>query len=149
LVKVIVVDDDVDLREGLVECLRLAGFEAIGVGSALNFYQALSTTCFDVAVLDVNLPDADGYSIARFLSERTNLGIVFMTGRGRKDDRIAGFRCGADLYFVKPVSAQELSLAIANLARRLRAAPPPAEVIGSRDENAGSPVVFGAMGSSC
>ncbi len=118
--KVIVVDDDIDLRDGLVECFQLSGLEAIGVGSALTFYQALSTSRPDIAVLDINLPDADGYSIARFLSERTNLGIVFMSARGQKADRIAGFRSGADLYFVKPVSAQEMLLAIVNLGRRLR-----------------------------
>lgn len=122
MLKVIVVDDDIDLRDGLVECLRFSGLEASGVGSALQFYRALSTCRPDIAVLDINLPDADGYSIARFLSERTDIGIVFMSARGQKADRIAGFRSGADLYFVKPVSAQEMSLAIANLGRRLRGA---------------------------
>ncbi len=119
LASVIVVEDDADLRDGLVECLRLAGLHTRGVGSAIEFYQELAMTPFDIAVLDVNLPDKDGYSIGTFLSEKTALGIIFMTGRGQDEDRIRGFSSGADLYFVKPVNTKELVLAVKNLARRL------------------------------
>lgn len=124
---VIVVEDDADLRDGLIECLRLYGLQADGVGSALEFYQRLSTATFDVVVLDINLPDRDGYSIATFLSERTAMGIIMMTGRGQTEDRIRGFASGADLYFVKPVEPNELALAATNLARRLRNERNPAE----------------------
>ncbi|MBN9525675.1 MAG: response regulator transcription factor [Alphaproteobacteria bacterium] len=119
MTNVIVVEDDADLRDGLIECLRLSGLAASGVGSALEFYQELAASAFDIAVLDVNLPDRDGYSIAGFLAEKTSLGIIFMTGRGQAEDRIRGFTNGADLYFVKPVDPKELVLAITNLARRL------------------------------
>ncbi len=127
LANVIVVEDDADLRDGLLECLRLSGLQAHGVGSALEFYQQLAAGSFDVAVLDINLPDKDGYSIATFLSEKTALGIIIMTGRGQAEDRIRGFTSGADLYFVKPVDPNELALAVNNLARRLRGerSPPP------------------------
>lgn len=120
LPSIIVVEDEKDLREGMVECLRLAGLQARGVGSAIEFYQELSTGLFDIAVLDVNLPDKDGYSIASFLSAKTDLGIIFISGRDQEDDRIRGFASGADLYFVKPVSTKEFVLAVSNLARRLK-----------------------------
>lgn len=123
---IIVVEDDKDLREGMVECLRLAGQQARGVGSAIEFYQEISTGPFDIAVLDVNLPDKDGYSIASFLSEKTGMGIIFITGRDQEDDRIRGFSSGADLYFVKPVNTKEFVLAVSNLARRLGAERPAA-----------------------
>lgn len=127
MANVIVVEDDADLRDGLIECLRLSGLQAHGVGSALEFYQELAASTFDVVVLDINLPDKDGYSIASFLSEKTSLGIIMMTGRGQAEDRIRGFTSGADLYFVKPVDPNELALAVGNLARRLRGerSPPP------------------------
>ncbi len=128
MANVIVVEDDADLRDGLIECLRLSGLQAHGVGSALEFYQQLAASSFDVVVLDINLPDKDGYSIASFLSEKTSLGIIMMTGRGQAEDRIRGFTSGADLYFVKPVDPNELALAVTNLARRLRGErSPPAE----------------------
>lgn len=120
MANVIVVEDDADLRDGLIECLRLYGLRAEGVGSALEFYQQLSAATFDVVILDINLPDRDGYSIATFLSRKTPMGIIMMTGRGQAEDRIRGFSSGADLYFVKPVIPNELALAATNLARRLR-----------------------------
>ncbi len=126
MANIIVVEDDKDLREGMVECLRLAGQQARGVGSAIEFYQEMSTGSFDIAVLDVNLPDKDGYSIASFLSEKTGMGIIFITGRDQEDDRIRGFSSGADLYFVKPVNTREFVLAVSNLARRLGTERPPA-----------------------
>lgn len=127
MTNVIVVEDDADLRDGLIECLRLSGLSASGVGSALEFYQELAASSFDIAVLDINLPDRDGYSIASFLAEKTGLGIIIMTGRGQAEDRIRGFSNGADLYFVKPVDPKELVLAITNLARRLGERAPAAD----------------------
>jgi len=127
-----VVEDDRDLREGMVECLRLAGHRTRGVGAAIDLYQELATTSFDIAILDVNLPDRDGYSIASFLSQKTAMGIIFMTGRDQEEDRIRGFGSGADLYFVKPVSTKELVLAVSNLARRLNPGQPPVGDQGMR-----------------
>jgi len=118
--RVVIVEDDADLRDGLVEYLGASGMDVVGVGCGLHFYEALATSGFDIAVLDITLPDTDGYAIAAFLSARTGLGIVLMTGRARREDRIRGFGSGADLYFVKPVRPREMRLAIVNLARRLR-----------------------------
>src|SRR3954454_2656076 len=99
--RVILVEDDADLRDSMEECLRLTGFATIGVGTALEFFRALATTEIDVAVIDVGLPDQDGFEIAALLRQRREIGVVMLTARGAPDDRIKGFHSGADLYFVK------------------------------------------------
>lgn len=124
MVKVLVVEDDDDLRGTLVDCLGLAGHQPRGVGSARDAYKALSADPCTVAIIDVGLPDEDGFSIARTLSGRRDLGIIILTARSGLVDRLTGFDAGADVYFVKPVDCRELALAVGNLGRRI--AQPPA-----------------------
>lgn len=119
MIRLIVVEDDTDLRETLEECLTLSGFAVDTAGSALAFFQKLATESYDIAIIDVGLPDQSGFDIAELLRKRPEIGIVMMTARGSTEDRIRGFSCGADLYFVKPVDCRELAAAAANLARRL------------------------------
>lgn len=117
--RVILVEDDADLRESIEEYLRLTGFATIGVGSALEFFRTLATTEIDVAVIDVGLPDQEGFEIASLLRRRREIGVVMLTARGASEDRIKGFQSGADLYFVKPVDCRELAAALLNLVGRL------------------------------
>ncbi|HJV34507.1 response regulator transcription factor, partial [Geomonas sp.] len=128
-VKVILVEDDLDLRESLVECLILAGHEALGVGSALEFYRELARSSFSIAVVDVGLPDDCGFELAKYLRKNTGMGIIMLTARDSVEDRVHGYDSGADLYMVKPVDSRELSSAISSLALRLGgiAAPPEEE----------------------
>lgn len=117
--RVILVEDDADLRESIEEYLKLTGFTTIGVGTALEFFRALATTDIDVAVIDVGLPDQEGFEIASLLRLRREIGVVMLTARGASEDRIKGFQSGADLYFVKPVDCRELAAALLNLVGRL------------------------------
>lgn len=120
MTSVIVVEDHAELRFTLEECLGKAGLDVVGVGTGMAFYQQLATRKFDVAILDLGLPDQDGLRIAEFLRANTTMGIVILTGRGAVEQRVEGFASGADLYFVKPVDCQELAAAVINLARRVR-----------------------------
>jgi two-component system OmpR family response regulator len=117
--RVILVEDDADLRESIEEYLKLTGFTTVGVGTALEFFQTLATTEIDVAVIDVGLPDQEGFEIAALLRQRREIGVVMLTARGASEDRIKGFQSGADLYFVKPVDCRELAAALLNLVGRL------------------------------
>nr|WP_281493661.1 response regulator transcription factor [Ancylobacter koreensis] len=117
------VEDDPDLRDGLSEYLRLRGLEVTAVGTGLAFLQAWRAGAFDVVVLDVNLPDTTGYALARTLSgQRNEIGIVMLTARSEREDRVRGYEEGADIYLAKPADSEELVLAIRNLARRVAAA---------------------------
>ncbi|MBI5121251.1 MAG: response regulator transcription factor [Rhodospirillales bacterium] len=130
--KVIVVEDDADLRDTVLNCLHLSGHEAMGVGSGSEMWRKLAVAPQDIVVLDIGLPDEDGYSIAAHLRRETAMGIIMLTARGQAEDRIQGFEMGADIYLVKPVSCRELAAAVANLSRRLETPttthrPPPAQ----------------------
>lgn len=120
--EIILVEDDVDLRESLMDCFAQSGFAAMAAGSALEFYRLLASHRCDIAILDLGLPDEDGLSIVRFLSEeRPRTGIIILTARGTLPDRVSGFRTGADIYLVKPVEYAELEAAILSVRRRLEA----------------------------
>lgn len=126
-IRVVLIEDDSDLRESLSDLIGLAGFAVLTGGSALEFYQILASQEFDIVLLDVGLPDQDGFSIVRHLKAHGHRhGIILLTARDGTEDRIEGFQHGADLYFTKPADSRELVAAITSLAARLRlSAPPP------------------------
>ena len=119
-IRAILVEDDHDLRQGLSEFLRLSGIEVRDVPSGLELYRALRLEDFNVAILDVNLPDSSGFDLVRELSAERGLGLILLTARTGRDDRIRGYAEGADLYLTKPIDGQELVLAVRNLARRVQ-----------------------------
>ena len=118
--RIILVEDDHDLRQGLAEYLELRDFEVAQAASGAEFAIALAENRYDLAILDVNLPDVSGLDLARFVHLRGDMGIIMLTALQGRDHRIKGFEQGADLYFTKPVDSEELALAAANLASRFR-----------------------------
>lgn len=117
---ILLVDDDVDLREAVSDYLRLAGFDVTGVATAAEFYRKLEGADFELAMIDLGLPDRDGIEIAGFVAERTTMGVIVFTGRRDTASRLSALRAGADLYFTKPVDGVELAAAARNLLRRVR-----------------------------
>lgn len=124
-VRVILVEDDEDLRQGIADYLRLQAIDVTDVASGIAFYTALMGGEFDIAILDVNLPDVSGFELARTVSARKRMGVIMLTARTSREDRLHGYELGADLYLTKPVDSEELALAIANLGRRIRSAATP------------------------
>lgn len=121
-IRVIFVEDDPDLCDSLVEFMELSGMEAVGVNSGLEFYNCMAKKVFDVAVLDVGLPDQNGYVLAEYARRNYALGVIILTAHGEADDRLKGYESGADVYMVKPVDCRELAMAIRNLCSRLNSA---------------------------
>lgn len=119
-VRIILVEDDTELRQGLAEYLRLNRLQVTEAASGLAFYKSLRSQAFDIAILDVNLPDTTGYELAKDISSEHHMGIIMLTARTRREDRVRGYSDGADLYLTKPVDGEELLLAVRNLARRVR-----------------------------
>jgi len=118
--RVLVVEDEADILEAVVSFLNLEGFQAEGVDSLAAAEQRLQTVHYEVLVIDLGLPDGDGLA---WLAARTDLmdkGVIITTARSENMHRTAGIRAGADVYLVKPVQLEELSLTILNLVRRLR-----------------------------
>jgi DNA-binding response OmpR family regulator len=116
---VLIVEDEPPLRKDLTDFLTLRGFTAVGVATAREMRQALADGCDPAAVvLDVGLPDANGFDLAVELRRTRTCGIIMLTALGSSDDRIRGFDSGADIYLVKHSTLREIEAAIRSLLRR-------------------------------
>lgn len=120
--RVILVEDDHDLRQSIADYLRLRKIHVTEVASGIALYKALRQERYDIAVLDVNLPDVSGFELARDIAAQRDMGVIMLTARTGRDDRVRGYADGADLYLTKPVDSEELALAIINLGHRIRRA---------------------------
>ncbi len=119
---VALLEDDAELRdEILAPGLRDAGFAVTSLGSAAALYRQLPEQSFDLVVLDVGLPDQDGFTVARYLRQYATTGIVMLTGRGSVPDRVRGLSEGADAYLSKPVELELLVATLHSVDRRMRA----------------------------
>jgi DNA-binding response OmpR family regulator len=119
----LLVDDDVRLRELLVRYLESQGFTVKGVGDALQMRQALDRGHFDLIVLDLMLPGESGLDICRRLRGQGDaIPIVMLTAKGDEIDRIVGLEIGADDYLPKPVNPRELLARIRSVLRRVQPA---------------------------
>jgi DNA-binding response OmpR family regulator len=120
---VLVVDDDRSIREMLADYLSAAGYEVVLAEDGAAMRSELERAAPDVVLLDLKLPQEDGLSLARFLRERYDVGIIMVTGAGGVVDRIVGLEVGADDYVAKPFDPRELLARIKSVMRRMTAHP--------------------------
>ena len=122
--RILIVEDDVSVREMLAEYLGTHGYEAVQADGGTVMREAVEKSLPDVVLLDVNLPGEDGFTLARFLRERYDVGIIMVTGSADLADRVAGLEVGADDYVVKPFELRELRARVKSVMRRMQARPP-------------------------
>ncbi len=128
--RILVVEDEVILREGLSDLLEGAGHEVVAVGDGLIAVERGVGEAFDMVVLDWMLPRLEGPEVCRRLRlARPGLPVLMLTAKGDERDKVDGLHAGADDYVTKPFSPRELLARVEVFARRLKAAPAPAEVI--------------------
>jgi two-component system phosphate regulon response regulator OmpR len=120
---VLVVDDDQATREMLVEFLSSHGYRTLQAEDGAAMRRELEREAPDLVLLDIRLPGEDGLTLARFLRERYDTGIIMVTGSGDVVDRIVGLEIGADDYVAKPFDPRELLARIKSVLRRLQARP--------------------------
>jgi DNA-binding response OmpR family regulator len=113
-----VVDDETDIRETVSEYLEHNGFKVLTADSAAAFRRILEGNKVDLALLDVNMPGQNGLSLARYLRENLDIGIIMLTAAADTDDRIAGLELGADDYLGKPFDLRELLARVRSVLRR-------------------------------
>lgn len=119
--KILLVEDNDDLREATLAFLQTQGHYVRGVAVAEDINDVSGGFVPDVYVIDLNLPDEDGLSLTRRLrAAHPNVGIVITTARTQIGDKVVGYESGADLYLSKPVHPQELLAGVAALGKRLR-----------------------------
>lgn len=119
--KILVVEDDLDVAEMLNAYFRVQGYEVFTVNWGEDGVRACQTVNPDLVVLDIRLPDIDGYEVARRLrtDRRTqDVPIIFLTEKRDREDRLHGLELGADDYITKPFDVQELRLRVRNALRR-------------------------------
>lgn len=120
MIRVAVVEDDVDLLDDVAFALRDEGLLVTPCVDGRALDRLLAAECLDVLVLDIGLPGEDGRAIARRLRrDQPSLGIVMLSARTMVRDRVQGMEDGADVYMCKPVDLRELALVVRALARRL------------------------------
>lgn len=117
--RVLIVEDNETLATGLSRSLEAAGFEAETAGDRAGARDALEREDPDVVVLDLMLPDADGFEVLRDLrASGSDTPVLILSARGEEIDKLKGFRLGADDYVVKPVGVLELIARVEALLRR-------------------------------
>jgi two-component system alkaline phosphatase synthesis response regulator PhoP len=118
-IPLLLVEDDANVAGTLVTRLTAEGFEVTHAGSVRDAREALQAKRFSAAVLDVGLPDGNGFEVAQHLREVSpSTAMLFLTAYGTPADRIHGLELGADDYMTKPFEFRELLLRIQNMLRR-------------------------------
>ncbi len=120
--RVLLVDDDEDVQQILGRYLQQDGHEVVFARSGAQALAAVAGTGVDVAVLDLTLPDLDGFEVLRRVRSgpQRDLPILLLTARGEEADRLLGLGLGADDYVVKPFSPREICLRVGRLGLRRR-----------------------------
>lgn len=119
--RILIVDDDSEIRTLLAEYLEGNGYAALQAQDGRTMAQALQDSRIDLIVLDLNLPGEDGLSLCRKLRVQSSLPIIMLTARGEALDRILGLEMGADDYLPKPFEPRELLARIRSVLRRSQA----------------------------
>ena len=111
--KILIVDDEADLREMVTSILEQDGFKTIKTaGTVAEALKICRDWEPDLAILDVMLPDGNGFSLFEQMRTFTEVPVLFLTARGEDEDKLKGLGLGADDYMVKPFLPKELSLRI-------------------------------------
>ncbi len=119
--RILIAEDDNELRQLFCRVLTRNGFTAIGVSDGAEALEALEHETVDLIVSDIMMPHMDGFALVRTLREANNLlPVLMITARDGFDDMQSGFLAGADDYLVKPVNVNELVLRINALLRRAK-----------------------------
>lgn len=143
--KIVVVEDEPDLRDAVAEYLGANGYDVLTAENAAAMRRLAAAESFHLAILDIAMPGEDGLSLGRWLRTQYPCGIIYASAAGTSIDRIVGLELGADDYVVKPYELRELLARVRSVLRRL----PPPEAAKSAAQHGGQParrlVSFGGL----
>lgn len=119
--RILLVEDEESLVEVIEMNLRLEGYQVTVARNGREALENARSSRFDICVLDIMLPEIDGFTVCKTLrSENNNIPILFLSAKSASTDRIEGLKIGGDDYLTKPFNLEELLLRISNLLRRNR-----------------------------
>jgi len=134
--QILVIEDEPSVGEVVSLYLRRAGYEVIVARDGNDALEILDRSFPQLVVLDLMLPNVDGWEICKWIRERSNVPIIMLTARREESDRIAGLEMGADDYITKPFSPQELVSRVKAVLRRVRTDLPASQML---------PMIFGDL----
>jgi two-component system KDP operon response regulator KdpE len=138
--RALLVEDDLNIVDLIRSNLAVRGFDTVVSHDGTDALVLLETESPDIILLDLMLPDADGFELCRKIRERSNAAVIVVSARGGERDKVTALNMGADDYMTKPFSVEELLARITATLRRTR---PPARPAG--EDGQGTRIVVGAL----
>lgn len=115
--KILIAEDEVSIAELISEALKKAGYECVRAENGMAAADILEENNFDLVLLDIMLPEVDGYELMEYIAPM-GIPVIFITAKGAVNDRIKGLRMGAEDYIVKPFDVGELLARVEVVLRR-------------------------------
>lgn len=118
LSKILIVDDEDKIRDIIKKYAAFDGYEVEEAAGGLEAVSKCREKDYDLIILDIMMPDLDGFSVCREIRKKSNVPVIMLSARGEEYDKIHGFEVGIDDYVVKPFSPKELMLRVAAILKR-------------------------------
>jgi len=125
--KVLVVDDELKIRELVAKYVKFEGHEVYEAENGMQAVELCRDNDYDIVIMDVMMPELDGFSAVKEIRKRKTTPVIMLTARGEEYDKIHGFEAGIDDYVVKPFSPKELMMRVEAVLKRSRPGPSQAE----------------------
>lgn len=116
--KILIADDEQRIRKLVCDFLRKEGFETVEAADGREALEIFQATVIDLVILDVMMPEFDGWTVCRTIRRQSQVPVIMLTARGEESDELFGFELGADEYVSKPFSLQVLVARVHALLRR-------------------------------
>ena len=130
MAKILVVDDEIKIREIIKEYAEFEGYEVAQAEDGMQAVEMVKNQDFDIIIMDVMMPKLDGYSACKEIRKIKQIPVIMLSARGEEYDKLFGFEIGVDDYVVKPFSPKELMARIRAVLNRASAS----KIRGIRDK---------------
>jgi len=127
--KVLIIEDEGGIVDNIVYALKTEGFETHWCSTGMDGLKALEPGDISLVILDVGLPDINGFDLFKKIKDKVNIPVIFLTARSEEIDRVVGLEIGADDYVTKPFSPRELTARVKAVLRRSTGKKPEAAAV--------------------